>query len=431
MSDPDIRYVTTSDGVDIAYRTHGTGPPLVFVRGMNSHVVHMYTESRNRRFLEALSTAFSVTLFDMRGNGLSEGTYDVSLEGGLEDIRAVVDTLDAGPVTVFGQGWGSPFAIAFAAEMSERTERLVLYAGYAHGGQLAIDEMLIRTMREFPDAALAYMARASYPDSTAIPSNIMATLHATPEMAARYMDLARTVDVTGELARVRAPTLVVQPERGAIPLVAGQAVADAVADGRLVSIRSGAYNPWSERAIAPTLSAIGAFCELDIPTNVPHPMAVLATDMVSSTAIAHEVGDERALDLLRIHDDAVRSALRRHRGREIKHRGDGILAIFDDVEMALAASREAMSSLHASRGDAPVDVRIGVSYGEVFESDSDVYGTTVVLACRLAESGTPGGILVPEDVEVGQVWSGGELHTLRLKGFPHPVRVRRLGLEPR
>ena len=55
------------------------------------------------------------------------------------------------------------------------------------------------------------------------------------------------------------------------------------------------------------------------------------TDIVGSTEMTARLGDAAALELVRVHDALVRRGLAAHRGREVKHTGDGIMAAFDDV----------------------------------------------------------------------------------------------------
>ena len=65
-------------------------------------------------------------------------------------------------------------------------------------------------------------------------------------------------------------------------------------------------------------------------------IAIVFTDLVGSTDMTSEFGDQMAQDILRAHNSAVRSALGRFSGKEIKHTGDGIMATFDHVPDAVA-----------------------------------------------------------------------------------------------
>src|SRR6267154_2940420 len=49
---------------------------------------------------------------------------------------------------------------------------------------------------------------------------------------------------------------------------------------------------------------------------------VLFTDIVDSTSLTQKLGDEMAMEFLRVHDHIVRGALAAAKGREVKHTGD-------------------------------------------------------------------------------------------------------------
>jgi len=399
---------------------------MVFVRGMNSHVDRMWRYPRNRRYAEALASAFSLTVYDARGCGLSAQTDIIELDGLVADLAAVVDDIGS-PVTLYGQGWGSPIALAFAGRRPDAVTRLILYAAHARG--IRVGAGYVRLMRESPGAAAAVMARDSYPDWSSVPSDLMRSdaLSMSASTGAAYLEFVRSVDVTKELGRITASTLVLQPETSpAVPFEHGREVAEGIAGAELISIPGGAYNPWTDAAAGPSLEAIGRFCGVGLPTNVPRILTVLSTDIVSSTALAHEVGDVRARELLRVHDSVVRGALRDHGGSEVKHRGDGILATFESVTSAIAAAVRIQRDLFAHRAEVPeaAEVRVGISRGEVFEEEHDVYGTNVVLAVRLSDLADPGQILLAHPLDASEIPAGVELgrtRSVEAKGFPEPV----------
>ena len=70
----------------------------------------------------------------------------------------------------------------------------------------------------------------------------------------------------------------------------------------------------------------------------PGVLTVLFTDIVDSTARATELGDRRWRRLLEEHDNVVRVALARFRGREVETTGDGFLATFDGPARAIRAA---------------------------------------------------------------------------------------------
>jgi len=113
---------------------------------------------------------------------------------------------------------------------------------------------------------------------------------------------------------------------------------------------------------------------------------VLFTDIVGSTTMTQQLGDEAAMDLIRIHDDVVRSALSVLGGREVKHTGDGIMASFLSAAAAVRCATRIQRGLaeHQQGKTAnAVKVRIGAAAGEPVEHRADLFGSTVQLASRL------------------------------------------------
>jgi class 3 adenylate cyclase len=103
------------------------------------------------------------------------------------------------------------------------------------------------------------------------------------------------------------------------------------------------------------------------------------TDLVDSTATATRVGDRAWRELLSTHYAAIRTALDRHRGREVNTTGDGLLATFDSPARALRCAADIRDS--ATR--AALHVRAGVHVGEVEKVGTGVRGQAVHEAARV------------------------------------------------
>jgi class 3 adenylate cyclase len=130
--------------------------------------------------------------------------------------------------------------------------------------------------------------------------------------------------------------------------------------------------------------------------------SILFTDIVGSTALTQEMGDDAAMILLRTHDSIVREALADTGGREIKHTGDGIMASFVSAAAAVKCATRIQSELSAhsrERKDGAVKVRVGVAAGEPVEHHDDLFGCTVQLAARLCSNAEPEQILVSNVVQ--------------------------------
>jgi class 3 adenylate cyclase/tetratricopeptide (TPR) repeat protein len=131
-------------------------------------------------------------------------------------------------------------------------------------------------------------------------------------------------------------------------------------------------------------------------------LTILFTDVVGSTALRTDLGDDRADELFGLHDNALRAALAMHRGREIKHTGDGMMAVFesssDAVACAIAMHNGVARATH--RGGGLLRLRVGVSAGDVTTTGEDCFGIPVNEAARLGAAAQPGEILVTEIVRL-------------------------------
>jgi class 3 adenylate cyclase len=150
------------------------------------------------------------------------------------------------------------------------------------------------------------------------------------------------------------------------------------------------------------------------------------------------LGDVATLDLVRVHDALVRRGLSANQGREVKHTGDGIMAVFNNVASAVRAAADIQRHfwLYNLNTEESLSVRIGIHAGEPVADHNDLFGATVHLACRLCAEAEGDGIvvsgLVRELCELDKASFVG-LGERFLKGFAAQVPVFRLkwrGLNP-
>lgn len=156
---------------------------------------------------------------------------------------------------------------------------------------------------------------------------------------------------------------------------------------------------------------------------------VLFTDIVGSTTLTQQVGDEAAMDLLHVHDTIVRNALADLGGREVKHTGDGIMASFVSAAAAIKCATRIQRELtkHCEKNrECPLKLRIGAAAGEPVEHHDDLFGSTVQLAARLCAHALPEQILVSNVVAelcIGKGLPFEDLGEVILKGFDRPIRA--------
>jgi class 3 adenylate cyclase len=155
--------------------------------------------------------------------------------------------------------------------------------------------------------------------------------------------------------------------------------------------------------------------------------AIMFTDLVGSTDMSSRLGDHRALEVLRRHDEVVREALAATGGREVKHTGDGILASFTYVSRAIEAAVRIQSVFRAdSQKLAGISLRVGISAGEPVAESNDIFGAAVSMAARICAHASPGQVLVSsavKDLSIGKRFAFVDRGPIALKGFDEPIRL--------
>lgn len=160
---------------------------------------------------------------------------------------------------------------------------------------------------------------------------------------------------------------------------------------------------------------------------------ILFTDIVGSTDMTQRLGDEVALRMLELHDRIVRDALVATSGREIKHTGDGIMAVFHSATSAVRCGMRVQEDISRNRSENPdhrLQVRIGMAAGEPIEHNNDFFGSTVQLAARLCAHAQPEQVLMSNAVAelcIGKALPLRPLGQVALKGFDEPIQVHCTG----
>ena len=109
-------------------------------------------------------------------------------------------------------------------------------------------------------------------------------------------------------------------------------------------------------------------------------VALVFTDIVESTRIGNELGDEGMELVRRAHFRQARKFIRRYRGYEIKTIGDSFMVAFRSAVEALDFAVE----LHANTGHQRVAIRAGLHIGTIRVEKEDAYGAMVNFASRVA-----------------------------------------------
>jgi adenylate cyclase len=142
-------------------------------------------------------------------------------------------------------------------------------------------------------------------------------------------------------------------------------------------------------------------------------VAILFTDLVGFSDWALDAGDTLAVELLRRVAKAVEPCITANDGRVVKRLGDGVMAVFEDPEDAVAAALGARASVaevevagHRAR------IRCGVHVGRPRHLGGDYLGVDVNVAARVGAAAGAGEVLVsdavrarlPETVAMRRKW---------------------------
>jgi class 3 adenylate cyclase len=454
---PRLTRVSTTDGVRLPVERQGVGPRLVFVRGWITHIELQRHDPAVEPFFRALAEHREVVRYDTRGNGLADRVTpeSIDLDALVHDLEAVMDALGTDePVEMWGSCYVGPIAMAYVAKHPGRVSRLILDGTYARGADIAEESWsagfleMLELAKVQPDLVFSGLSYMTDPDplgSHAVRVDRMKRA-ISPEVLVAFYRLAFAVDVSDLLAKVTVPTLVLHRRRSApVPFRLGRLLAAELPDARFVELEGKAHNLWEEDPDS-ALDAIGQFLGIDelaatrrdaIPrSSTAESITVMFTDIAGSTELTGRLGDVGGQQLVRIHNQLVRDALRAHHGREVKHMGDGIMASFRSATAALDAASMIQRSVQAVRqndeGATQLEIRIGLNAGEPIVEEDDLYGAVVQTAARTCAAAVPGQVLltpVVRHLAAGKSFRFTDAGARQLKGIEPALNLWALEVE--
>ncbi|WOH78214.1 adenylate/guanylate cyclase domain-containing protein [Bradyrhizobium sp. BEA-2-5] len=123
-----------------------------------------------------------------------------------------------------------------------------------------------------------------------------------------------------------------------------------------------------------------------------------------------------------------------HRGKVVKHTGDGVLAEFGSVVDAVRCAIEVQRGMAEQNATVPqlkrIEFRIGIHVGDIIVDENDIFGDGVNIAARLEGIAEPGGICISDDAQrqirgkVDAVFE--DMGSQNLKNIAEPMRAWRL-----
>ena len=123
-----------------------------------------------------------------------------------------------------------------------------------------------------------------------------------------------------------------------------------------------------------------------------------------------------------------------HRGKVVKHTGDGVLAEFGSVVDAVRCAIEVQRDMAEQNATMPqvkrIEFRIGIHVGDIIVDDNDIFGDGVNIAARLEGIAEPGGVCISDDAQRqvrGKVdFAFEDMGPQNLKNIVEPMRAWRL-----
>src|SRR4051794_13754351 len=407
---PDTRYARNGD-IHLAYQQFGEGEiDLIISGGWISHLDLFWDHPTVVETWQRLGSFARVVMFDRRGMGLSDPVDRApTLEERMDDLRAVMDAAGVEQAVLAGMSEGAPLSILFAATYPERVQALVLYGAmarttrtdsYPYGNDV---DALLDAGREFVNpywgqGASAEIAAPSVADEPEVRAYFARMERASTRPAFLRQSFLAFIDtdVTDVLGSIQAPTLVLHRRYDRLVDVrAGRWLAERIPGAKFVELPGSDHNYWFD---APDL-VNGEIEEFLLGHRLEREpdralLTVLFTDIVDSTEKAAELGDARWRELLADHHRAVRVALARHRGREVKTMGGGFLASFDGPARAIRCAQAIVADAAASG----LQVRAGIHTGECELLGDDIGGIAVHVGQRVASLAGPGEVLTSSTV---------------------------------
>ncbi len=250
-----IRYLRSSDGMQLAWAEAGEGAVVVKAANWLTHLEYEWESPVWRHWIRFFAEHFRFLRYDERGCGMSDRRVgDLSFDRWVEDLEAVVDAAGIEqPFTLLGMSQGASVCVAYASRHPERVSGLLLYGAYARGwarrgdpdGEReyqAITELVRRGWgRDNPAFRQVFTSRFIPGASSEQIEwfNELCRKTASPDVAAVLLESRSLIDVTDLLGKVRAPTLVIHARDDAVcPITEGRFLASGIPGAQFVELDS-------------------------------------------------------------------------------------------------------------------------------------------------------------------------------------------------
>jgi pimeloyl-ACP methyl ester carboxylesterase/DNA-binding CsgD family transcriptional regulator len=257
LTDQQIQYCLTSDGVRIALFVMGSGPPLVHTPPFPlGHLAAEWQNPANRNYNQGLAEGLTLVRYDGRGSGLSDrDVTDYSQSARLLDIDAVADHLSLERFALMGFGHAGAAAIEYAASRPDRVSHLILWHSYARTADVtslpriqAARSLILRDWNSYAELE-GYRVSGFQGGAAARWYADYVQQSITPEGLVAAYDSIMALDMSAMLPRVQAPTLVMARRASEVlPMEVARDLTASIPDARLVTFEGTGVIPFPDIA---------------------------------------------------------------------------------------------------------------------------------------------------------------------------------------
>ncbi|PKN11977.1 MAG: pimelyl-ACP methyl ester esterase [Deltaproteobacteria bacterium HGW-Deltaproteobacteria-4] len=247
------------DGRTFAWRSSGSGAPLVFIHGWGSSAA-IFDELMSR-----LPDCHCLAP-DLPGYGASTASATIDLAALAEDLLHWFDALKLETVTLLGWSLGGMIAQELAARFPQHIKRLILLAttpcfvatpDWPHGLTDTSVRALARDFKRAPTPTLANFWSLQFQGECPPPSPLLVDVETATALGG--LELLRRIDLRSHLSAITLPALVLHGSADVIiPIGAGRFLSAALPQAHFHEFSGCGHAPFY-RAAAPVSALIRDF----------------------------------------------------------------------------------------------------------------------------------------------------------------------------
>jgi pimeloyl-ACP methyl ester carboxylesterase len=241
----ELQYVNI-DGVNLAYRTQGQGPPLVLIHS------HFYTMRLWQPWVDTLAENFTIIRYDLTSHGLTgpDPSRDYTRARGAQLLNGLLDHLGIVRASVAGSSTGGGLAWYYAAHFPLRVDKLILVNAAGLPGatnkymEMTLPDWFGYVLYLLPERLFKPFLQAPVVDKSLITDDKVREFHLMYRREGNRMaEFERMLawergDITAELATIAAPTLIMWGEENPqLPVAHASQFAEKLTNAPRVELR--------------------------------------------------------------------------------------------------------------------------------------------------------------------------------------------------